>query len=1426
MQARRSWRLALAGSFVVIAFAASQVGAAPRRMTESADRMHLEFEIELPPPVRTEVAIAGSPFTRLLFPGLRLTGSPGAPELYVDTEWLAVPPGGTATVRVLEQQVEDLGVLRLVPRPFAAAEAGPGIDGRAGTGPEMLREDLRYDPRAYLADGAQTEIVHLGAPATLRYQSVVRLEIRALLYDPQRERARVVRRVRVAVDFRPAPRIDADHLAIAPPASPAWERLYAGLVLNPAAGSEWRRAPQRTVQAGKPLASGLLRPGLLGEDEWKVHVTATGPVRVTGSALAAAGFPQGTLATALRLVIRRYDPAEPLAPAILEIPIQVDDTNHDGVFDATDSFVFYGEHPRDDSTSEDRVARASEENVYWLSVVPGGTPARMPVRARRPAAAAGPATFQQNITYEQDSTLNLQVFGNNNDPGDTEEMYFWTGVGARTSVTVALPGRAAGAAVHVCVETQEDSDTRAFQLFAKSGAADSVLLATNFGTSSTGSTPRQTTCGTMPDASLGASDLRAILRETFPRSGTPYLDLVRVDYPATYVAAGNRIRCTNGGGAGEQFLPIGGFTDSNLRAFDITDPKRTAAFDLAGAYAGGVLTLTDSIATGVVHSYLVVADASIPTAAVDLDRRDDILSELATTPLGTYDVLVVCADILINDPVLAEWKAFREAQGHRLRMVRVSDACDAFRGGLHHYEGVHRLCEQAFRNWGIEFVVLVGDGSEDAAHLLPESGPDLVPSRLRYFLVPSSSDPGNPQYRNDINDKWYSQVAGGPSDPISDLIVGRLPAANSTELAAVLRKTMLYETPAAGDDSAWRKRVLMFADDEWVKRAEPNIVHRRGCFEPLFEKGVIEASNVVDGAFPGDLRSVRFFLREHSDRMGANNDPHVPFVPEHRAVDPDSILDYCPNGQPHSVGSAETSFYGGMLDGQVGKALVDSVGAGCLFFALQSHASRNVVGDEAVINNVEPPFVPPFRNDGKPFIFFGFGCHLNEFGPAGENGGRIPGDCLGENLVLTESRGAVASYASTGFEFLQENNQYHTWMWRVIFEKRYSRAIGGASVAADTIAARWGLGELLELSEIGFGDPDLSARYCVLGDPMLRLDAGVPRVTVDRIDNGFLQPGGRLAIRNRLQPLGLRVTLRDEQGLDSLWVVERFAGGANVPIPNVTRIANIDTAAAIVAKRSITVDFQLSIDQCNFDIVIGARDLAGRVTEFVGRLQPEQRLLANGVPITSGERVDPRTAFDFEIQECSPVPGALPLEVRLDGAIVPPELLVIRPDAERVNWQAEFTPPWLAAGTHRLQFVYAGDILATYDVTVGGFGMTEVVAFPNPLRKHDDAMRIFFHLGEPIAGGHLRIMDLNGRTVGREDLSQPGVVKSDVQVPPGAIGSGVGQDDTHWNYVELFRAGLDARGDALANGVYLYELEIRGLSGQTQRRRDRVVIMR
>src|SRR5262249_25654105 len=179
-----------------------------------------------------------------------------------------------------------------------------------------------------------------------------------------------------------------------------------------------------------------------------------------------------------------------------------------------------------------------------------------------------------------------------------------------------------------------------------------------------------------------------------------------------------------------------------------------------------------------------------------------------------------------------------------------------------------------------------------------------------------------------------------------------------------------------------------------------------------------------------------------------------------------------------------------------------------------------------------------------------------------------------------------------------------------------------------------------------------------------------------------------------------------------------------------TVTANLDTAAAVHAKRSVTVHLSTIVDVCNFDIVVGGRDLAGRTSEFVGQLALDQSLVANGVPIQSGDRVDPHTAFQFQYTVCSPLGQDLPLGVVLDGA--PISDVTIRHDPAQVNWTADFTLG-LTAGAHHLRFTLAGQQLADYDVTVGGFGMSDLLAFPNPMRKSNEAVRAYFPPRQPHA---------------------------------------------------------------------------------------------
>ncbi|MFQ5600959.1 MAG: C25 family cysteine peptidase, partial [Candidatus Krumholzibacteriia bacterium] len=621
----------------------------------------------------------------------------------------------------------------------------------------------------------------------------------------------------------------------------------------------------------------------------------------------------------------------------------------------------------------------------------------------------------------------------------------------------------------------------------------------------------------------------------------------------------------------------------------------------------------------------------------------------------------------------------------------------------------------------------------------------------------------------------------------------------------VVDKILLYENPAAGDDGDWRKRVLMFSDDEWVRRrVSGRTVHKRGCAEWDFFRSIRKACGTVDGAFPGDLHCVPFYLHEFSDMLADQ-------IAEHTAWPIDSLPNPPCTSPAYVAEHSGSSFTEVVFYDDVGQALTDSIGEGVLFFALQSHANRAVVSDEQVILRRDP-FKPDFVNHGKPFVFFGFGCHLNEFGVAGEDTGGRSGDALGELYVTVPERAAVASYASTGFEFLRANNRFHEGMWRAIFEKRFFRDLGGGGVDPDTLRARWLLSALVQISEISHGDRNIIDRYALLGDPLLQLDAGVPRFVVepDSLSAFFLAQTSRIGGLDPGRPAGFRITVNDEQGIDSLWVERRFVDGRTQAIEGVTITSSVDSMPQVRAKRSYTLQFEMPFDACDFDVVVGARDVASRVSEFVGRAHLERTFLANGVPVHDGDQVDGTTSFRYEFGTCTPLPTSN-FAVLIDGQPVAPS---VESDELRVTWLVDFV--WeFAPGSHTVQMLLDGEEIDRLELGVRGvLGLRDVVVFPNPF---EDLTRVFFNLDSADIRGHLRIMDLNGRTVRTFDLSAPGVVGN---LLPGSSG---GPTTLEMNYVEW--DGTDRGGDRVANGIYLYELRIEDANGRALSKWDKIVLM-
>src|SRR5262249_1337067 len=117
----------------------------------------------------------------------------------------------------------------------------------------------------------------------------------------------------------------------------------------------------------------------------------------------------------------------------------------------------------------------------------------------------------------------------------------------------------------------------------------------------------------------------------------------------------------------------------------------------------------------------------------------------------------------------------------------------------------------ALTHWNSRFVLLVGDASEDAQGWLGSSDTDYLP-------VPVILGPVGVQQGLEVgpSDNWYvfGLTGGSPdTDLTADMVMGRGTAGSQAEAAALVQKSIDYETTPL--DAAWRNRAVLVADDEY-----------------------------------------------------------------------------------------------------------------------------------------------------------------------------------------------------------------------------------------------------------------------------------------------------------------------------------------------------------------------------------------------------------------------------------------------------------------------------------------------------------------------------------------------------------------------------------------------------------------------------------
>ncbi len=1289
----------------------------------------------------------------------------GAPLLPRWRGQVALPPGSVAR---LSWQLLGSEALAGEPLPFPTLTAGP-----ADGAPPL--EQLLRDPAAF---GESYPLgVRLGARRQLRDLWVQELIVEPVGWDPARG-LRLASALRVTLSFRPgvgeAERAAAGEALRTP--DPLFAPVYASALLNAEAAGGWaRRLPAASPRGPR---AGSAQPSL------KLLTTTDGLHGVSGAALAAWDIGLGTPLAEIAIWRQRFAWSPAGEPEFTQIPEPryFLDRDGDALLDADDTLVFIGSRLRHAEDSPDALEAYGRAAAYFAGRAPAlvsemasevawseGGGWSLPSDFLRRRAAWGESFFLANppsLLYDGASETwreNLYYFAQ---PAHAQNFTL--------TLPLASPGILAGSEATLKLHFQGTHNTttaRVFDVEIVNGGGSTALPQCIFSLAQAIDYSATVPAGALAD---GDNSLR-VRRNTV---WTAVMQDWELSYRSRYVASQDSLAFDAEGLSGAAELRVSGLSGpwpgwQLLRLGPAgTPPVRLllAAANQSGNAGDYQLALRDELAGD--ERWLLADESVLRAPALAAAAPLALLDET-----GPCDVLAICHEDFLAG--MQRWADWRETQGYRVRLLGSETVWDAFGGGVRGNLPLRSAARFAYQQWGTAALLLVGDGNKDARTVNSFAMPNFIPVTLRQEDVLGS-------YELVAIEEWVAKFS---ANAWPALLVGRLPVGSSTELTTLLDKIECYETysgPGAcsGD---WRGDFLHAADDCWVWEDyyAPFVCKQH---ELQFEIGQEELRAYVETEnLTRDFRPRPLYLSALTD----------PWFAEH----PDAQLAYVQSNLRPILSAVFT----------------DSLSRGWGFISVQSHANRNQLGHEEYFKtNFGADDHLRLNNAGKPFVWALFGCHGNTFATHNE-GSVAAGDCMGEKLLfLPGGRGAVASYASEGYEYLFPNIELERQLIRLLF----------STAPAPGAAADWRLGTLQLASELRYGQYISSYRYNLLGDPLTRIDRSPPRLRLfagrrELADGDFIPtqvPGDTLALTalvidetrqtpprlaDQFGPLAAELVAAwlpihaDSALLDSLLAeTDTTFSALAVPLDSTLAAAGQGTRGWLLTAKA---GYSPQRDY----LALTAQDQAGRE----GRLT-----------LLAAKRVDVFSASGDSLRDGQWVRGTgrLRLRIRVPSPTFQPEGFALwedgalradvgavfagdNPDTTVFHMDADYA--W-GAGEHSLELRYEGEYYDAIRLVVDGRArLLQGLIFPNPFRV---ATTFRYSLTGAVREGSLSIYTLSGRRIHHQRLGDQS------------------EGETRW----LSWDGRDDRGDLVANGVYLLRLVFTDLAGDELVWEDKVVRMR
>lgn len=717
-----------------------------------SDAERVAFEVIFPQINRIPIEVDGDIYEQITMDGHDQQRNPGRPDLPEESFVVALPPGAVASVSILEQEHTVLDGVKVAPVSWQDLVQFEGI--AAGVEP-VFEEKFEFDPLVYGESVLYpTAAATLGNTFWLRDQRAVPVIVYPVQTNPVEQTLTTHNRMVVEVTFTypegrgalSTPRVE----------SVDYEQALQTTLINYQESRDWRevRESQAAPQTSPCLAD-------WNPNTFRIQVENTGVHQVTYAELAAAGL-SGTTSSN-RIQMCHVDE---------EIAILVEDGG-DGTFGSGDRVVFYGETIKTQET---------ETNIYWLTVDPDELGLRIQSQSGVPNAATIPAFYIDTKHLEQDN-----VYYNAFPTADLNDHWYWAAISYQLDVPATLD-------VPFSVNNLEPGSymvTIRAEVWGFSTVDDHryriLLNGTQVG-------PDQYFYGSGKDTfhlfnvQVASSQLlngnNTLRIEALPDGGSDprhkmLVNWFEVDYRRRHVDENDRLVFT------QATTGTWRYSVTNFAAapdiFDVTDPH--VPVKVTGA-TGTNPVLFERTNNAAATFALSTAAARYSVVGITKDSFPNPRLQ-STTNQADY--------IIITDPSFASTltpliNRRTSVDGFTVRTVYVQDIFDEFGYGFYDTEAIRRFLEYTYADWTApapSYVLLVGEGSYDHRNLLGLNGTggNLMPVYLKSGV-----------------DSWLGETAADnqyvefTGDGLAEMMLGRLPVRNTTELNTMINKIITYET--------------------------------------------------------------------------------------------------------------------------------------------------------------------------------------------------------------------------------------------------------------------------------------------------------------------------------------------------------------------------------------------------------------------------------------------------------------------------------------------------------------------------------------------------------------------------------------------------------------------------------------------------------